>query len=53
MHALLWIQDTRKALENIEFMGMVHVAMKGSKQDIEKAMGKFARKADVNLTFEE
>jgi hypothetical protein len=53
MSALLFIQDKRKALEKIEFVSMLRLAMMGSKRDVEKSMERWAKDAEVNLRFEE
>jgi hypothetical protein len=51
MSALLFIQDKRKALERIEFVGVLRLAMNGSKRDVEKSMERWAKAAEIELTF--
>jgi len=53
MSALLFIQNNRKALERIEFVGMIQLAMHGKKEDVEKAMSRWAKQAEIDLTFED
>lgn len=53
MSALLFIQGKRKAVEQIEFVSMIRLAMNGSKRDVEKAMERWAREAEINLRFED
>ena len=53
MSALLFIQDKRKALEKIETVSMLRMAMNASKKDIEKVMLSWARSAEIDLTFED
>jgi len=52
MSAFLQIAKARKAEENIEFVGMIRLAMNGSKQDIERQMQRWARDADIQLRME-
>ena len=53
MSALLFIQQKRKALERIEFVSTLRLAMNGTKRDIEKTMERWARDSEIDLTFEE
>jgi len=53
MNALLFIQGKRKDIERIEFVHAMRLAMKGTKQGIEKAMEKWAKSAEINITFED
>jgi hypothetical protein len=53
MSALLFIQDKRKKLENIEFVSMLRMAFLGSKKDVEKRMERWAREGEIDLRFED
>jgi len=53
MNAFLFIQNKRKSAENIDFVGKIRVAMKGDKQDVEKAMERWAKDAEIRLMFED
>lgn len=53
MSALLFIQDKRKALERIELVSALRLAMNGSKRDVEKSMERWAKDAEIDLRFEE
>lgn len=53
MNALLFIKRKREALERIEFISTLRVAMNGDKRDVEQYMHRLAREADVNLRFED
>lgn len=51
MSALLFIQDKRKKLENIDFVSRLRLAMNGSKQDVEKQMERWAKDAEIELRW--
>jgi len=53
MSAFLFIQRRRESAERIDFVGMIRTATNGSKQHVEAAMMKWARDAEVDLTFED
>jgi hypothetical protein len=53
MSALLFIRERRRNLEKIELVGLIRLAAKGSNRDVEKRMERWARDAEVQLTFEE
>jgi hypothetical protein len=53
MSALLEIRKKRKAFERIEFVSALRLAMVGSKNDVQGAMERWAREAEIRLTFEE
>jgi hypothetical protein len=53
MNAFLFMQNKRRSAENIDFVGKIRIAMKGSKQDVEKAMEKWAKDAEIRLLFED
>jgi hypothetical protein len=53
MHAFLHVQKTRAAEERIDFVSSLRVATKASKNEYEKAMQRWARAAEINLTFED
>jgi hypothetical protein len=53
MSALLFIRDRRRAVEKIDFVSMVRLAINGSKRDIERAMERWAKEAEINLRFED
>ena len=52
MHALLYIQNMRKKLENIEFVGMLRTA-KANKRDYQKSVDRWAREGEIDLRWEE
>jgi hypothetical protein len=52
MHAFLFIQEKRRKLEAIEFVGRVRLAMNGSKQNVEEAFARWAKDAEVRLLME-
>ncbi len=53
MSALLFIQRKRMSVERIDMVGALRIAMNGSKQEVEKCMERWARDAEIRLTFEE
>jgi hypothetical protein len=53
MSAFLFMQNKRRSVENIDFVGKIRVAMNGSKKDVEKVMEKWARDAEIRLMFED
>ena len=53
MSALLFLQNNRKAMERIELVSTMRLAMNGSKHDVEKTMERWAKAAEINLTFED
>lgn len=53
MSALLFLRKNRKALERIEFVSMLRLAMNGSKRDVKQTMERWAKAAEINLTFED
>ena len=53
MQAFRFIKERRKSLERIDFVNKVRLAMRGSDRDVKKSMERWARDADVPLTFEE
>jgi hypothetical protein len=53
MSAYLFIRDKRRALEKIDFVSQLGMAMKGSPKTIERRMERWAREAEVNLIFDD
>jgi hypothetical protein len=53
MSAYLWINKMRKRMEQIEFVNMVRLAVRGDKHGVEKVMYQWAREAEINLTIED
>ena len=52
MDALLFIQDKRRHLEKIETVSMLRM-MHASKKDAERIMEKWAKHAEIELSFED
>ena len=53
MAAFLFIQEKRKVMERIDFVSTLRLSMNAGKADLEKVMDRWARSADIHLTFEE
>ena len=53
MSALLFIQDKRKTLERIQLVSTLRMAFNGSPKDVEKYLTRWAKEADIELTFED
>jgi hypothetical protein len=53
MSALLFIQDKRKKLENIEFVGMLRMAFLGTQRDVKNRMERWAKEGEIDLRFED
>jgi len=53
MSALLFLQEKRKAGERIEFVSTLRLAMNGEAKSVEKVMQRWAKSAEIDLTFEE
>jgi len=52
MSAFLFIQEKRRKLEAIEFVGQIRLAMNGEKKDVEKQFERWARDAEVRLLMD-
>jgi hypothetical protein len=53
MSAFLFMQNKRRAVENIDYVGKIRVAMNGSKRDVEKIMERWAKDAEIRLMFDD
>jgi hypothetical protein len=53
MSALLFIRNKRRQLEKIEFISLLRLSLYASKKDVEKAMERWARDGEIQLTFED
>jgi len=53
MSALLFIQDKRKTLDRIQLVSTLRMAFSSSQKDVEKHLSRWAKDADIELTFED
>jgi hypothetical protein len=52
MSAFVFIRGNRKALERIELISTMRLAMQGSSKDVERHMARLAREAEIPLRFD-
>jgi len=53
MSAFLFIQERRQSSERIDFVAALRVATRGDRKDVEKAMERYAKDAEIRLRFED
>ncbi len=53
MSAMLEIQKHRRAFERLEFVSSMRLSMHAQKKELEKTMERWARSAEIQLTFED
>jgi len=53
MSALLFIQDKRRAIERIEFVGSLRVAMHAKADTLKKKMEQWAKHAEIDLYWDD
>jgi hypothetical protein len=53
MSALLFIQERRKSQERIDFVSQIRIAQHGDKHSYEKQLERWAKDAEIRLSFED
>jgi hypothetical protein len=53
MSAYLFIQEKRRTAERIDMVDTLGIGMHGTKRDLERILGRWARSAGIKLTFSE
>ena len=53
MSAFLWIKSKRELAERIDFVLAMRLAMNATSESFKTTLGDWARKAEINLRFED
>ena len=53
MDAFIFIQRRRRSWDKVEIISVIRLALHGEPKDVERQMERWARDAEVPLTFEE